>query len=223
MNIKNIIFDLDYTLFNDIDDDILYYKNALSNLGYNENDYQDLFEALDEYENTRTEQNNFYSKEEMINFVNKKLNRNYSVALIDELNKYIAKYWAHTPFIKESTLHYLYSRYNLYVYTNWLIEGQLGRLKTAGFDKYFKNVFTSEYYGAKPFKNSYLNVLKYLDCNPEECVMIGDSKKKEVVGTINVGMNAILFDYDKKRDDPKISVNGKYIVIHNMEELEKIF
>ena len=41
MAIKNILFDLDNTLIKNLDDDALYYKDALSHLGYDEKDYSD--------------------------------------------------------------------------------------------------------------------------------------------------------------------------------------
>lgn len=221
MTIKNIIFDLDNTLIQDTDEDIIRYKEALHTLGYDENDYQNLYSALGDYELTLTENDLFYSKDGAINFVNKKLNKNYSLSLMDELNKIIAKYWCKNLFIQESTLEYLSSKYNLYVFSNWFKDAQLGRLENIGFLKYFKDIFTPEFYGAKPFETAYRNVLKALNCSPEECIMIGDSKLHDIFGSTNVGMNAILFDYDGNRDKKKISVQN-YSIITNLKDLEKI-
>ncbi len=222
MAIKNILFDLDETLIKNQEEDVLCYKEALSNLGYPEENYKNIFDSLDEYEKSLDNEHNFYSKRDAINFINKTLNENYPINLIDELNNVIAKYWCKYPLIQESTLKYLSSKYNLYVFSNWFKDAQLGRLETAGLAKYFKNIFTPEYYGAKPFKSSYINVLNFLNCSPDECVMIGDNKATDILGAINVGMHAILFDYDRKRNNPDILIDGNYSIITDMKDLEKI-
>lgn len=221
MSIKNILFDLDNTLIKNEDDDMLYYKEALSNLGYDENDYNRLYDVIDDYETTFTEKENFYSKNEMLDFVNKKLNKSYSIELIDEVNKCIAKYWIRHPFVKIDTLQYLSSKYDLYVFTNWFSNTQSKRLDNIGIIRYFKNVFGADYYGSKPFKSAFQNVLQKLNCLPNECVMIGDSKLNDIWGARNIGMNAILFNFDGTRDKSDIIVDN-YSVISNLTELEKL-
>lgn len=221
MAIKNILFDLDNTLIKNEEDDMLYYKEALSNLGYDEKDYKTIYDLLDKYNPTFTENNNFYSKQDMLNFINQNLNKNYSIELIDEINKYISKYWIKHSFIQEDTLKYLSSKYNLYVFTNWFGDTQAKRLKNIGLLKYFKNVFGSDCYGSKPFKSAFKNVLNELNCSPEECVMIGDSKLNDIYGARNIGMNAILFDFNGSRDKSDIIVDN-YCVITDLKQLENI-
>ncbi len=219
MDIKNILFDLDNTLIENQEEDILWYKKALSNFGYDENDYMDIYNAIDEYNFTLSETNNFYSKQSMLNFINTSLGKNYAIELIDEINKYIAKYWTNHPFISEKTLQYLSCKYNLYIFTNWFKDAQSGRLENIGLLKYFKDVFSPEYYGAKPFKSTFENVLNTLNCKADECVMIGDSKYDDIFGARNVGMNAILFDYNGFRDKSDIMVDN-YSVITDLKQLE---
>ncbi len=219
MSIKNILFDLDNTLIENQEEDILWYKKALSNLGYDENDYMNIYNAIDEYAFTLSEENNFYSKQSMLDFINISLDRNYSIELIDEFNKYIAKYWIKHPFIDEKTLQCLSSKYNLYIFTNWFKDAQAGRLENIGLLKYFKNIFSPEYYGTKPFKSAFENVLNTLRCKADECVMIGDSKYCDIFGARNIGMNAILFDYNGSRDKSDIIVDN-YSVINDLKQLE---
>lgn len=221
MTIKNILFDLDNTLIKNHDDDVLYYKEALSNLGYDEKDYIDIYNAIDDYNFTLTENDNVYSKQNMLDFINKTLNKNYSMSLIDEINKYIAKYWIKYPFIQDTTLKYLSSKYNLYVFTNWFRDAQIARLQNIGFLKYFQDVFASDYYGSKPFKNAFQNVINQLNCPPNECIMIGDSKFYDILGAKNAGMEAILFNFDGTRDKSDIIINN-YSVISDLKQLEYI-
>lgn len=219
--IKNIIFDLDNTIIEDKDDYILYYKEALKNCGYREENYLNIYNALDDYEYTLSEANRFYSRETAIEFLNKQLNTNYDIKLIDEMNSVIAKYWTKYILLSEDTLKYLASKYNLYVFTNWFESAQTGRLDTIGYSKYFSKVFGPDNFGAKPFKASFDAVLNFIGASPDECIMVGDSKGNDILGANNAGISAILFDYNGKRDRKDIFAPD-YKVITDLKDLEKI-
>lgn len=219
--IKNIIFDLDNTIIEDKEDCILCYKGALRDCGCNENDYLNIYNAIDDYDYSLNEFDCFYSKENLLKFLNKKLNKNYDMNLIDEINKVIGKCWTKPVFLPEDTLKYLASKYNLYVFTNWFEDCQAERLKNIGYLKYFSRVFGADTVGAKPFSSSFDEVLNFINASPDECIMIGDSKKNDILGANNVGIPAILFDYDSKRDKKEIFAPN-YSVITNLKELEKI-
>lgn len=218
--IKNIIFDLDNTIIEDKDDDVLHYKEALRNCGYSEDNYINVYNALDDYEQTLSEENRFYSRETVIEFLNKKLNTNYDIKLVDELNKVIGKYWIN-PFLSEDTLKYLASKYKLYVFTNWFEVAQTERLQNIGYLKYFTKVFGSDTVGAKPYLSSYNTVLENIGALPSECIMIGDNKKCDILGANNAGISAILFDYNGKRNKKDIFASD-YKVVTDLKELENI-
>lgn len=218
--IKNIIFDLDNTIIEDKDVDVLHYKEALRNCGYSEDNYINVYNALDDYEQTLSEENRFYSRETAIEFLNKKLNTNYDIKLVDELNKVIGKYWIN-PFLSEDTLKYLASKYKLYVFTNWFEVAQTERLQNIGYLKYFTKVFGSDTVGAKPYLSSYNTVLENIGALPSECIMIGDNKKCDIQGANNAGISAILFDYNGRRDKKDIYAPD-YKVVTNLKELENI-
>lgn len=218
--IKNIIFDLDNTIIEDKDVDVLHYKEALRNCGYSEDNYINVYNALDDYEQTLSEENRFYSRETAIEFLNKKLNTNYDIKLVDELNKVIGKYWIN-PFLSEDTLKYLASKYKLYVFTNWFEVAQTERLQNIGYLKYFTKVFGSDTVGAKPYLSSYNTVLENIGALPSECIMIGDNKKCDILGANNAGISAILFDYNGKRNKKDIFAPD-YKVVTDLKELENI-
>ena len=219
--IKNIIFDLDNTIIEDKEDYILYYKEALINCGYSEDNYLNIYNALDDYDYSLSETNRFYSKKNAIEFLNQKLGTNYDIKLIDEINKAIGKYWTKYVLLPENTLNYLASKYNLYVFTNWFEDCQAERLKNIGYLKYFSRIFGSDTVGAKPFTASFDTVLNFINASPNECIMIGDSLKNDVLGANNAGIPAILFDYDSKRNKKEIFAPN-YAIITNLKELEKI-
>ena len=219
--IKNLFFDLDNTIIKDEDVDSEYYKIALNKLGYDENDYWGIYCKIDEYEKTLTIENNYFTKEGLINFINKGLNRNYSIELIDELIKVVGKTWTKRIVLNKETLEYLYKKYNLYIYTNFFLESQQTRIDEIGYTKYFNKIFTADIYGSKPFKNSFEKILEELNVLPEECIMIGDNKKIDIMAANNVGMKSILYDYDGTRDK-KYIMTKDYIVIKDLRELENI-
>lgn len=197
--IKNLIFDLDDTIIKDEKSDALVYKEALKKLGYDEEDYWQVYCAIDRYEEIFTEEKNLYDKKELIDFINKVLDRNYSYELMDELLR-VAEYWTENLVLSEETVKKLSEKYNLYIYTNYFQSSQKKRIEKIGYDKYFKEIFTADIYGSKPFKSSFRKVLNKIDTLPDECIMIGDSKTKDVLAANNIGMKSILYDYNGKRD-----------------------
>lgn len=220
--VKNIFFDLDNTLILDKDSDSEYYKEVLSNLGYDEKKFYEIYIAIDEYDKTLTEENSFYKEDEMLNFINKYLNENYPIELIDGLKKAMEENWIKRPLIEEKILDSLAKKYNLYVYTNYFGNSQAKRLENIGYKKYFKKVFGADEYGAKPYKKNFEAILNEINAKPEECIMIGDTKRLDILAANNIGMKSILFDYNGKRDDKKIRLEN-YTVIKDMNDLDKIF
>lgn len=218
--IKNIIFDLDDTIIRDEKSDALAYKEALSNLGYDEDDYWKVYCAIDRYEEVFTEENNFYNKKELIDFINKVLNKNYAYEFMDELLR-VAEYWTKNVILSEEIVKKLSEKYNLYIYTNYFKESQQKRIEKIGYSKYFREIFSADIYGSKPFKSSFEKVLKKINATPDECIMIGDTKNKDILAANNIGMKSILYDYDGMRDKKDIKLEN-YIAIKNIAELLEI-
>lgn len=219
--IKYLIFDLDNTIILDEEEEINTYKDALKKLNYDIEDYHKIYDAVDEYEASVTEEELYFTKHGLLEFLNKRLNRNYSIELINELCDVIGKYWIRKILLDEETTKYLASKYKLYIYTNFFGDAQYERIKNIGYDKYFDKVFGPENYGLKPYKKSIEKVLNEIGANPDECLMIGDSKNKEILSASIVGMKAMLYDYDGKRDKKDINLDN-YIIIKDLKELMKI-
>lgn len=219
--INNLIFDLDNTIILDEDEEIDTYKIVLKELNYDIEDYYKIYEAVDKYESSVTEEDMYFTREGLLEFLNKNLDRNYSMELINGLCDIIGKKWTRKILLDEETAKYLASKYKLYIYTNFFGEPQYQRIKNIGYDKYFKKVFGPDEYGLKPYKKSIEKVLREIGATPEECLMIGDTKNKEILSASNVGMKAILYDYDGKRDKKNINLNN-YIIIKDLKELKEI-
>ena len=217
--IKNLIFDLDGTIIASQKEDYLVYKEPLKKLGYNEDDCLKIYMTIDDYEKSFTDEKNIYDKKDMMNFINQRLNKNYSFELIEELIL-AGRNWMKEVIISKNIIEELSEKYNLYIYTNYFYECQNGRIEGIGYSKYFKKIFSSDIYGTKPFKSSFERVLKELKTKADKCIMIGDTKAIDIAAADNVGMKSILYDYNGKRDKKEIIANN-YTVIKNMEELIK--
>lgn len=214
--IKNLIFDLDGVIISLNSDDALIYKEALKKFNYNEDEYLNIYNAIDEYEKALTDENNFFNKIEMAKFINNLLKSNYSDELINEIILSASK-WIKKVIISEDVLKELYEKYNLYIYSNYYYDCQSARIKAIGYDKYFKKILCGDKYGSKPFKSSFERILQAINAKPEECIMIGDSKATDILGANNIGMTAILYDYDGKRDRKDI-IAYDYRIVKNMGE-----
>ncbi len=220
-NVKYLIFDLDNTIILDEEEDIDTYKEVLKNLNYDINDYHKIYDAVDEYELSVSEEELYFTKQGLLDFLNKTLDRNYSIELINGLCEIIGKKWIRKVLLDEEIVRYLAGKYKLYIYTNFFGDAQYERIKNIGYDKYFEKIFGSEEYGLKPYKKSIEKVLNEINCTADECIMIGDSKNKEILAASNVGMKAILFDYDGKRDKKNIELDN-YIRVKDLKELIEI-
>lgn len=210
---RKIIFDLDNTLMMFDIEYIKSYQTALRENNF-ESEYingYNLFNSIGRYE----EQQNVYNKVELLNFVNKDLNENYTLKLIDDLLLVIGKYWTNPVSLGLiDTLEYLKSKYELYVLTNWFTESQKERLKNVGILKYFKCVVGSDMVKPKPSFEAFKYIID--NNNPKDFIMIGDNIETDIKGALEVSMNAILFDYDDKYSDTN------YIRITKIEELKDI-
>ena len=191
--IKKVIFDLDNTLimwddkyYDTLDETLKYY-----NIAYNSDIKAKLIKAVDGYENRYDIYNMEYMKLLMEEYSNIKLPDDFVYMWTLYLEKCVPNEL--DPELVE-ILEYLNNKYELTVLTNWFLMEQVNRLKNYGILKYFKEVVGTEKIKNKPNKEAYIKAA--IPYKMEECVMIGDSIKKDVEGAIEYGMDAILYDYN---------------------------
>ncbi len=204
--VKKIIFDLDNTLIEWKD----YYINAIKEtvLEYKlDIDYHKLHNLVEDYELYY----NNYSKEQMIDLFNKKLNLNLDVTFLDKWFSRLGKMAIKDEEVID-TIKYLSSKYELVVLTNFIKELQIERLKTAGLYEYFKSVIGGELF-IKPSIESFNLAIR--PNKPDECIMIGDNIDIDIKGAINAGVRAILIDIHNNKE-----YDGE--VIHKISELKEM-
>ena len=222
--LKYLIFDVDNTIIRYNED--FYpqsYKFAFQKLGLDESNAEKVFFLINEYESLLSEENPCYNREEMLDYINNSLHTNYDMSLIDELLYVFSHHWTRKEdiMIKKETLDYLYKKYDLYIYSNYFADAIAERIKSLGLLEYFKGVFGADIYGTKEYESSYKRILDERGWKAEECVMIGDSKKRDILPPVNLGMKAILVDDDGLRDNPAIYVKD-YIKINDVNDLRYI-
>lgn len=92
-------------------------------------------------------------------------------------------------------LEYVAQKYEIHILTNGFSDVQDIKLSNAGLTKYFEKVITSETIGhKKPSKEFFNYALKATNNSKEECVMIGDNLKTDILGAHNADIDSIYFN-----------------------------
>lgn len=92
-------------------------------------------------------------------------------------------------------LKYLHEKYPLYILTNGFSDVQAVKLESAGILHFFKGVYTGEEFGvSKPEKAYFRGVMKEVGARPQECLMIGDNLKTDILGAQNAGIDHIYYN-----------------------------
>ena len=96
-------------------------------------------------------------------------------------------------------LEYLSPKYNLHIITNGFKEVQQGKLNMSNIDHYFKTVTNSEMVGVKkPNPKIFNHALNVANAKVANSIMIGDNLEADVMGALNIGLDAICFNYHKE-------------------------
>ncbi len=107
----------------------------------------------------------------------------------------------------EDLLSFLYGKYRLYIVSNCSAKVQDGRIKSSGIAKYFENIFISQKIGFdKPNKEFFDACFSEIsDFSPDETVIIGDSLSSDIKGGKNAGIKTVWFDPSGKENDGDVS------------------
>lgn len=113
------------------------------------------------------------------------------------------------------TLEYLQEKgYGLHLITNGFEETQHNKLRYSGLDAFFKVVVTSECSNSlKPQPEIFEYALIKTGAKPEESLMIGDTLDVDVLGALNVGMDAVHVNYNGLEQE----VEPTYTIYHLKE------
>lgn len=104
--------------------------------------------------------------------------------------------------------------YILHIITNGFQEVQYIKLNESKLSPFFDVIVCSEHIGFnKPDKRIFMHALELAGAKAEESMMIGDDLQVDVLGANQVGMEAVLFDPEKKHR------SKAFRVINDLKEL----
>ncbi|WPR72143.1 HAD family hydrolase [Flavobacterium sp. NG2] len=115
----------------------------------------------------------------------------------------------------EETLEALYGKYKLVVATKGDLLDQRRKLHNSGLGKYFHHI---EVMSDKQ-EIDYLDLLKRLEIQPQEFLMIGNSLKSDVLPVLGIGSRAVHVPFHTTWAHEKIDHK---IVHHNFQSISKI-
>ena len=98
---------------------------------------------------------------------------------------------------------------------------QYEKLEQFGFAPYVKHIVTSQEAGfEKPHPEFMGLCIRKAGCAPEECVFVGDTFKKDVLGALDAGMHAVWYNAKGKPLPENMDLAGReYREIHHFDEL----
>ncbi|MBD8347455.1 MULTISPECIES: YjjG family noncanonical pyrimidine nucleotidase [unclassified Dysgonomonas] len=106
----------------------------------------------------------------------------------------------------EDILEYLQPKYHLYIISNGFLEVQDKKIKNAGLDSYFKDVFLSDHVGKnKPHPMIFNYALKESSTSSTDCIMIGDNINTDIIGAKNIGIDQIWFNPKSMVDSSNVA------------------
>ena len=218
MEIKNVFFDLDHTLWDFERNSALTFELLFNKykLDIDINSFLKVYVPIN-LEYWRLYRNESISKEYLrfnrLNDAFKKLNIDVSSDLINKLSyDYIENLPKFNHLIDgaHELLLYLKKKYKLYLITNGFRNVQSNKLKNSGIGNFFLSIYDSESIGVKkPNPLIFNHALDDSGCIARESVMIGDSFEADIQGSLSVGMNAIHYvNFGEKEHKDCVIVNN---------------
>lgn len=222
--IKNILFDLDGTLFNFDECENLALMSSFKVYGKKiSNDVISIYKKInsnlwEEYEK------GLISREDVLEgrfeFLFNNLKINISPKQFNELYLY---YLSGNFCLEYGALEILLNfknKYRMYVVTNGVEKVQMKKMSGANLLHFFEDIFISENVGySKPDKEFFKYCLDQMKAEPSECIIIGDSLLSDIKG----GKNANIFTcwYNPEGKTKNVDIIPDY-EIRQLIELKKI-
>lgn len=209
MGIKHVFFDLDHTLWDfEKNSDLAFQKIfKKQKIELNLNNFLEVYKPLNlQYWKLYREEK--VTKSELRYQRLKKTFEavNYSISdiLIDEIADQYIEFLPHFNYLFDGTfeiLDYLKEKYSLHIITNGFEEIQTKKMESSKILHYFNAIITSESVGVKkPNPKVFYHALKVAGAKQENSIMIGDSIEADVLGALNIGVDAIHCNFDNKKN-----------------------
>lgn len=212
-NIKHVFFDLDHTLWDFDKNSALTFDKIfhLHKMNIDRNQFLSVYEPinLDYWKLYREEKidkpNLRYSR---LKDTFDAIRFEVSDDTIHQLSEDYITYLTTFNHLFEGTfdiLEHLKDRYQLHIITNGFDQAQQKKMENAKISQYFKTVTNSEIAGVKKPNPIIFNyALDVAKAKPHESIMIGDSLEADILGALDAGFDAILFNYHNHNPESHI-------------------
>ena len=219
--IKNIIFDLDDTLFDFSKAEREAVKRTLTELGVNVcenhlNRYSEInlaqWKLLEQGKLTRDEV--IVRRYELL-FKEFNINKDASQTTAIYEN-YLSQghYYLNNA---QSVLKDLSKNYSLFIASNGSSAVQHGRISSSDLEDYVKDIFVSQEVGYnKPDKRFFDYLFDKTGINKNETIMVGDSLSSDIQGGANCGIKTVWFNRKKEKNNTSVMPNYE---INDLSEL----
>lgn len=223
MDVKHIFFDLDHTLwdFEKNSNKTFSFIFEKNDLGVNFDDFIEVYKPINHRywklfrEDKVTKADLRYSRlREAFNAIDFQLNDEMIHLLSEEYILYLAD---HNALFENAipVLEYLDRRYEMHIITNGFEEVQHRKLKNSNLLPFFDQVITSEKVGVKkPNPLIFRHAMDIAGAGAHESVMIGDNFEADILGAMNVGMQAIFCKFNGEIATEEV------LAIDNLSELK---
>lgn len=200
---KVILFDLDDTLYKELDFVYGGFKEVCRHLAYKySKDEEELYKYAINVLNTQGRGKIFniicemYNIKEDINELIKIYREAKPQISLYEDAEYILKYFKLK--LKDEDMKNLIDNievpYKIGIITDGKASVQWNKIKLLGLEKMVDKIIVTDDYGLecwKPNEFSYMEMLKYFNCKKEECIYVGDNPNKDFIGARKVGISTI--------------------------------
>ncbi len=222
---KGIIFDLDDTLY-DYKKCNEYAIEKVINYIINHNDkYKNYQYILDVYNKI-----SIHLKDELKNTASSHNKSIYFKQLIEELklnysyfqtlnNLYWTNFYNSMVCFEGVKDFIIWNKINgikIGILTDYETEYQIMKLEKVELLNYVDYIVTSEEVGIeKPSVNMFYTILKKMNLQAEDVIMIGDNYEKDIMGALNVGIKSYWFNKDNAECNNFKELHSKFTIIYN--------
>ncbi|MDG2371517.1 MAG: YjjG family noncanonical pyrimidine nucleotidase [Flavobacteriaceae bacterium] len=223
--VKTIFFDLDHTLWDFDRNSSLAFKHIFNiyDFPFSHSEFLKWYVPIN-HKYWRDYSENKISKEKLrIRSLQKTfncLNFNYKAEYINEISNEYIKTLPTKTFLFEGVIDLLEKLkpiYDLHIISNGFEDVQYKKMKLSGLLPFFDKIITSENANSKKPDSKIFNyALRLTNENPQNCLMIGDNLIADILGAINVGMNAIHYNSNNE------SIHYKCPIVSSYKDLDKL-
>jgi putative hydrolase of the HAD superfamily len=205
MQIKHIFFDLDHTLWDFETNSSKTFSFILkkNELDINFNDFIEVYKPIN-HKYWKLFREDKVSKKDLRYFRLKEAFDAISYKASDEIihtlsEEYITFLSQHNALFNNAieVLEYLKEKYIMHIITNGFEEVQFKKLRNSNLLPFFDKIITSEKVGVKkPNPKIFQYAMDISGASSNESIMIGDNFEADILGAINVGMQAIFCEFN---------------------------